>query len=272
MNSKVLVFVSVLVIGLGMYGIFFHGGSTSINLTPQKVAQKKGPQKINAIVSRQQMLPGDAITRDKIEIKSLTLADANHAGVSKDIVLDFNQRLFARKIIPAGAFIFPEDTITPDSRDYLDFIVKPNHIPYPLVVEKTAMIGGVIHEGSYIDILALASASQNMAERSSLNNTSFKQLTLTPVLLGIKVLKFTVIGIDKEENKKNKEPEKVALILELTQKQVATLTVARRIALLEVHKSIGSNQEKAEMSANAGDVLEDYKAIKEFRAGEEKIN
>lgn len=63
----------------------------------------------------------------------------------------------------------------------------------------------------------------------------------------------------------------VNLILELTRKQVATLTVAKRISEIEVHKSIGEYQ-KADLHADAGDVLSNFKSVVEYRAESVTIN
>jgi len=63
----------------------------------------------------------------------------------------------------------------------------------------------------------------------------------------------------------------INLILELTRKQVATITVAKRISELEVHKSIGEYQ-KSDLHADAGDVLSNFKSVVEYRSSNVTIN
>jgi pilus assembly protein CpaB len=90
--------------------------------------------------------------------------------------------------------------------------------------------------------------------------SSFESININPVLVAIKVLKV-------EQNERFLEQEaKVNLILELTRKQVAKLSIAKSIATLEVHKSVGPEQ-AALLHANSGDVLPEYRAIVEYRAG-----
>jgi pilus assembly protein CpaB len=268
MNSKLVIVIAMCAIGLGVYGL--TSSEPEKKVAPAVEVQE---QKLKVFVASQDISKGDEITRDKVSIEWVSVSEANLKGIDKDLVLTFDTINLARNNIIKNRIIYPESVVTPESQEYLDFITTPGFVPFPLEVDTSSIIGGVIHSGTLVDVLALASTQQNMAETERVSQ--FKGITLTPVLMSIKVLRVSANNQESEvvnkELAKNKSDNKALIVLELTQKQVATLTIAKRIAQLEVHKSLG-NPTKQQLSADAGDVLEDYRAIKEFRAEEAKIN
>ncbi len=97
---------------------------------------------------------------------------------------------------------------------------------------------------------------------------TFQSVSISPVLIAVKVLK--VEQDITPATKNSSEKKNTSLILELTRKQVAKLAIAKNIAQIEVHKSLGVKQAE-QLHADAGDVLPDYRAIKEYRAGKVSI-
>jgi pilus assembly protein CpaB len=263
MNSKIVIVIAICAIGLGVYGLMSPAPQKPVE--PVVTAQE---QKLKVFVASQNIAKGESITREKVAIEWLNAADANLKGIDKDLPLAFETVNLARNDIIQGRVIYPENVVTPESPEYLDFITTPGFVPFPLEVDASSVIGGVIHPGTLVDVLALASTQQNMAETAEV--TQFKGITLTPVLMSIKVLSVNS-SVNTASAKDKSDKNTSSLVLELTQKQVATLTIAKRIARLEVHKSIGTPN-KQELSADAGDVLDDYRAIKEFRAEDARIN
>jgi pilus assembly protein CpaB len=268
MNSRLVIVVSILAITLGLYGLL---QTPQPNQQTDVVKTSVTEEKVKVYIANEDLAKGQQIDRSKVSIEWLTKTQANKKGIDKDVVLAFDSILLARKNIAAGGIIYPEFTIDPQDEQYVDFVTKPGHIPFPLEVESDAVVGGVIHASSLIDLLALSSREQNMATETMVSSRTYTGVSLTPLLLGIKVIKVDVVTEQAIKNSSKPPKIKTTLILELTPKQVATVTVAKKIAQLEVHKSIG-NFDKQEMSADAGDVLDDYKSIKEFRANDAKIN
>jgi pilus assembly protein CpaB len=266
MSSKLVIFIALLAIGLGVYGLKL---GTAPKPTPQ-IVQHVEEEKVKVYVASSGLEKGQLIERKGVSIEYLTKAQANKKGIDKDTVLALGSILLARKPISQGEIIYPEFTIAPEDDEYVDFVIQPGYIPFPLDVSSSTVVGGIVHANSVIDILALSSRNQNLAANDEISSKGYTGVSLTPILMGIKVVK--VNTITEQATKSNvKSVERTTLILELSPKQVATMTVARKIAQLEVHKSIGGT-DKQSLSADAGDVLEDYKSIKEFRANEAKIN
>lgn len=231
-------------------------------------------RKVRVYLLREDKELGSDITRKDVSINWISEPVAEANAITAELKIDFTKKVLARTNLHEGDILFPESLVTNSDEDYLDFIILPDHIPYPFEVDSNSVVGGVIRESSKIDILALSSNSENLASQEQLSSRSFTGVALTPVLININVLKIETATPDTNTVKRQslgQEVNKSALILELTPKQVATLTVAKKIAQLVVHKSLGI-QSRKELSADAGDILENYKAIKEFRAEEARIN
>jgi pilus assembly protein CpaB len=266
MSSKLVIFIALIAIGLGVYGLKL---GTTPKPAPQ-IVQHVEEEKIKVYVASSGLDKGQLIERKSVSIEYLTKVQANKKGIDKDAVLALGSVLLARKPISQGEIIYPEFTIAPEDDEYVDFVIQPGFIPFPLEVNPSTVIGGIVHANSVIDILALSSRNQNLATNEEISSRGYTGVSLTPILMGVKVVK--VDQVTEKATKANaKDIEKTTLILELSPKQVATMTVAKKIAQLEVHKSTGGI-DKQSLSADAGDVLDDYKSIKEFRASEATIN
>jgi pilus assembly protein CpaB len=268
MSSKFVIFIALFAIGLGVYGLKL--GSAPKPEPQQQIVQHVEEEKVKVYVASSSLDKGQLIERKDVSIEYLSKTQANKKGIDKDAVLALGSVLLARKPISQGEIIYPEFTIAPDDEEYVDFVIQPGFIPFPLEVNPSTVIGGIVHSNSVIDILALSSRNQNLATNEEISSRGYTGVSLTPILMGVKVVKVDK-AIEKATKANAKDIERTTLILELSPKQVATMTVAKKIAQLEVHKSI-SGIDKQSLSADAGDVLDDYKSIKEFRANEATIN
>ncbi|NAW62691.1 Flp pilus assembly protein CpaB [Vibrio sp. V31_P5A7T61] len=269
MNSKLLIGLALLAILAGGYGLFASSPA------PAPVVVQAPPAEVKTVVARpvkttqiwlarSALQPGQIVTRADLELRRIPEPEALALGVDADIKLEFVTNLRAAHTIQAGDVVWPESLLAPNHAGYMDLILTPNYVPFSIQVSEQSIIGGVIRPGSLVDILALSSLKQNLANDATVR--SFETVSLTPILMGVKVLQ---VDTPNQTNSSRGEvigPAQANVIVELTRKQVATLTIARHIAQLEIHLSTG-NSSASELSANAGDVLTDYKAIQEFRAG-----
>lgn len=260
MNSKILMVVSIIVLGLTVAGLMM-----SIQAPPSSAhnaQQVESPVVVtyDVWVAREALVPGDLVERQNLQLQRLDQQDALNKGVRSDINITFTPAMVANARIESGQIVFPENITHPDQDGYFSLVIEPGFVPLPITIPADAVVGGVIQSGSVVDILALSSLNQNLAYQERIRD--FKSISLTPVLIGVKVLQVT-----KVEKKKDDVDSinRVSLILQLTRKQVATVTIARRIAELEVHLSTGERL-PSELSADVGDVLSGYKAVREFRA------
>ncbi|MCF1428420.1 MAG: Flp pilus assembly protein CpaB [Shewanella sp.] len=267
--KKVLILgLAVLAIAFGLFGL---AGNLANNSNPQAVEAKPKLEQKNLVVWQlsQAALKGQRVERSHFKVLKLTEAQANALGVLADMKLDIPSGAVYRRDVKVGDVAFKDLMITPDSDDYLDLVISANRVPYAIKVSPSSVVGGVINHGSYIDILALSLPSDHSLEAMDASVSRKRSMFVTPVLTHIKVLK-----VDKKElpERRGEAPTiEVNLVLELTRKQVATLTVAQRIAEIEVHKSIGEYQ-KSDLHADAGDVLSNFKSIVEYRAEAVTIN
>ncbi|OOE75232.1 Flp pilus assembly protein CpaB [Salinivibrio sp. ML290] len=261
MNSKLLSILAIVAISIGLYGLLQSDEPESSSQAETSAPSPKVTYKV--ITLKAPLDRGDAITRSKLIIETWPESKANQMGIDSDMILPESggSPLLARDSLAAGDILYPDKIVSPESPDYLDYVTRADRIPFPIKVSPTAVVGGAVRTGTLVDIMALASTDQNLANETTVR--SFRGVSLSPVLIGVKVLK--VEQQQQEATRTEPASTETTLILELTRKQVATMTIAKRIAQLEVHKSFGKTSGQ-DMSANAGDVLEDYRAIKEFRA------
>lgn len=261
MNSKLLSLIAFLAIAIGLYGLLQPNQSTQ---PVQTEASTASPEVVYKVITLKSGLDrGETIARDNLIIETWTENKANQMGIDADMAIPETngEALLARRSLAPGDILYPDAVVSPQSQDYLDYVTQADRIPFPLEVSATSVVGGAVRAGALVDIMALASTDQNLANETTVR--SFRGVSLAPVLMGVKVLK---VAQSRQEATRNQPASTdTTLILELTRKQVATMTIAKRIAQLEVHKSLGKASPK-DMSANAGDVLDDYRAITEFRA------
>ncbi|MCG3733472.1 Flp pilus assembly protein CpaB [Vibrio cincinnatiensis] len=259
MNPKLTLLVAVFAISVGIYGLMQEGVSEDQSIeTVSSVEQEKKNCKV--YLARELISKGQPVYQENWKIEIWPEEQCYSAGLDQDMSMDMtgeNSRRFARRVIEAGDVLYNSLFVTPESPDYLDYLVNGNRVPYPIEIETRSIVGGIIYPGTYVDILALSSQKQNLANDSKVSQSSLQNLILSPIMTKVKVLKLA-------ESEK-KDENKSILILELTRKQVATLIIAQKIAQLAVHKSTDSIQTE-DLSANTADVLADFHSIKEFRA------
>ncbi|MGR5411217.1 Flp pilus assembly protein CpaB [Vibrio astriarenae] len=256
MRTKILMLIAFLAISFGIYGV----------LNPPKT---KNIPTINSLVENTSVFYstyflndsasfGQIISNRDLEIRRLSKEEAEKIGVSSDIILTIPPGSVYRENLDAGSLVTQSHVLMPNETGYVDAIIKPHHVPFAVKVNPETVVGGLIESGTKIDVLAITQPSEGYG------NT---QISIEPILTGIRVLQ-----VKKEQQTNNQSTGATQstnnhLILELTRKQVAQLTVAKKIAQIEVHKSIG-DYSLNDLSANAGDVLPNFKAIKEFRANQ----
>ncbi|BDU33669.1 Flp pilus assembly protein CpaB [Vibrio nigripulchritudo] len=259
MKNKLVIFASIALVAFGLYGL---SGSLLQSEEPQAPVQVE-EEKIKVWTLKQHVSRGDLIDRNHFEIAYIPESEALKKGISEDVNLEMVEGAVFRKSLGTDQLVYPEDIVHPNADGYINYVIAPNRVPYAVEVSPSDVVGGMITNGSLIDVVALSLPGTEIAD-TSLRRT----MSITPVLIGIKALQIKRPLSDEEGDAD--EVQKVSVILELTRKQVATLTVAKRISELEIHRSIGEYAPE-DLAADAGDVLADFRSIKEFRAGTSDI-
>ncbi|MBV1843120.1 MULTISPECIES: Flp pilus assembly protein CpaB [Photobacterium] len=262
MRTKIIFSLAAAAILFGLYGL---AGSLS-QPVPIQTEDRPLPEepKIQVWRLKQDVVTGERIERRMLALERLPESEANELGFVGDVDLSWQQGTVFRQSLTAGGYITSDDIIEPKQDGYIDYVIAPERVPFPVTVDSSAVVGGVIDHGSLIDLLALTSSKGKVSVNVGHADSAVKQsISITPILTAIKVLQVKRSVISATRNQP--EAEEVTLILELTRKQAVKMTVAKKIADIEVHKSIGSYN-PLDLHADAGDVLQDFKAITEYRA------
>lgn len=262
MSVKILLPVALIAVGAALYGL---SGSYFSQLQPQEETVEVEPEanQIEVHLVNRELVVGEAVSAEDFAPKMVDEKTALELGFSVEEPFIFEAGMVSRQGISADTWVKNDDFVTPEQDGYVELVIQDDYVPYPIKIDPNAIIGGLITHGSLVDIIALSSINQNLANESTVG--TFQSVSISPVLMAVKVIKVDKNIIAATKNKA--EITEVSLILELSRKDVAKLAIAKNIAQLEVHKSIGKQQAE-QLHANSGDVLPDYRAIKEFRASE----
>ncbi|MGF1762016.1 Flp pilus assembly protein CpaB [Aliivibrio kagoshimensis] len=259
MRSKIIISTALVAILMSLY-------SLSGLLLPKEIAQSiqpaPKPEKSYKVWFAKRELPiGEKLLRSDLQIKIIPEKEAFSLGITRDVNIEIIKDAVWNTHIDQDTAVTQELLTQPNEDGYVDLIIAENRVPFVIEVNQSSIIGGFISYGSEVDVLALSSTKQILANEERVS--SYKGLSVSPILMGARVLKIDVQNI--EDSRQNITSNQVTLVLELTRKQVGILTIAKRIAELEIHKSVGTYVGN-ELEANSGDVLADFKAITEYRA------
>lgn len=166
----------------------------------------------------------------------------------------------ARAEISAGTRMTNQLLVAPGDADYIDHLITPGMIPYPFTVAGSSH-QGVLTPGDRVDVVMIASLEQNLASGTQL--TDFRGLSIGPLLTQRRVL--AVEGKAVLETSASAES---TIILELSRDEVSRLMIAKRIGVLDIHKSVGT----ALPTVRTGDVLPGYSSVTELRGTERLVN
>ncbi|TDE26256.1 Flp pilus assembly protein CpaB [Vibrio owensii] len=266
MKKLLLIGIGGLAILLGLYGLASNLSQPAN--TPKQVKVEQGPQLIVWRL-KTDVNSGQKVAREHFELERIPEDKAHSLGVDKDMTLEFTPGAIYPNSLKAGELAFDERIIDPDEDGYVDLVLADNRVPYAIKVRPESIIGGVISHDTLIDVLSLSLPTEFSIETADTEASRKRNMFVTPILTGIKVLQVKTFTVEGARNQAPKT--EVNVILELTRKQVATITVARRISELEIHKSIGE-YEKSDLHADAGDVLSNFKSVVEFRSNTVNIN
>ena len=259
MRPQVLIIALIIILG-GIAGSIFL---TRTPDTTKETVQADAPTPItyDVWIARKTLQRGQTVDRTDLKLISLSQEQAREKGVRENSTLTFAKGMAANTAIEADQVVFPSMVTRPDQDGYFSLLIEPGQVPFPIQVSSTSVLAGVIQPGTYVDVLALSARNQNLANAASVKD--FKSMTVSPVLMGVRVLQVRTEEAG-EENEKSAS-QKTSLILGLSRKQASTALIARKMAELEVQVSNGDTA-AAELSADTGDVVSSYRSIKEFRA------
>ncbi|USD64739.1 Flp pilus assembly protein CpaB [Vibrio sp. SCSIO 43136] len=259
MSLRVLIPTALIATGAALYGLSGNylgkPKETEVVQAPPKEIPKVSVQILASDITK-----GHIITSEDLVTIDVDEPEAIKSGYNPETPFEIHKGMAAKKSLNKDHWVSRRDFVLPQDDGYVEAVITPGMVPYPLVVQPESIVGGVISAGHLIDVVALSSIQQNLANDTEVG--SYRSVSISPVIIAAKVLKIESAGDDADVKSVSST---ATLILELTRKQVATISIAKTIAQLEVHKSIGKDQAD-QLQADSGDVLPTYRAIKEFRA------
>lgn len=268
MKSKLILSLAIGLIIIGLYGI-----AGSLSSPPNNAPDTNRVNDIVPVVKiktwwlKEDVQRGAMVKRRDFEVQYIVQTEANKQGIDRDVNINFTSGAVYRQNQLKGVLFFSEMMVSPQDNGYIDVVLTPGQVPYVLSVPAESVVGGAINNSSRVDLVALTLPQSRMSiEVGAAASKTARMIGVTPVMINIKVIK-----VIEQKFTDHRELETSAgdvdIVLELTRKQVAKLTVAKRIAEIEVHKSIG-DYSPADLKADAGDVLPDFKSVTEMRAND----
>lgn len=269
MKSKIILVLAIVAISMGLYGMYQTPETESP--TEQKAQQLDTiPEPtIMVWVAKKDVMLGSLVQRTDLEVMRISQTQADRFGITTDIVFNFKKKLIASKDVNQGDIVTLDMVLSPGQDGYLNLIVKEGNVPFNLEVSNDAILGGAISAGDLVDIASISSSEQNLSNNASISN--IQNLKMAPLLTQIMVL--DIVQQEKLIRSNSKSTMTVTtLVLEVSNRELAKLVIAQRIAELEVHKSIGA-EFSHELYADSSDVItvnepkkvKQAHAIQEFR-------
>ncbi|MFV8413605.1 Flp pilus assembly protein CpaB [Vibrio owensii] len=261
MKSKITLAMALLVTLVGLYGV---ATQLTHKEQPPTTASQTVDRNIQVAMLTQAVKRGERVSYDVLQKKQIKESEARALGLSaSNEFSNFAHGAVFKNDLSENQYIRATDMIDPSSEGYYEYIAAENMVPYFLTLDSSAIGGGVVIPDSAVDILAISGLNSNKKIYNS-GNKAMSTVAIKPILTGVKVLQLI-------RDKEDKDSTEVTLVLELSRKGVATLMVAKNIAVLEVQKSTGQ-YDVDELQADAGDIFKDFNAIREYRGNDVQIN
>ncbi|BCN22817.1 Flp pilus assembly protein CpaB [Vibrio alfacsensis] len=260
MNTKVILVLATVAITVGLYGVTQSKSEIPVLPNKPKIEEKK----IKVWTLKRDLQKAERLSRRDINIEYLTREQAASFGIDSDTTLTFEQRLVAIAPIEKGDMLDDTMLTSPGEDEYISTVIEPGYVPFNMTVPVNDVVGGTIKIGDIVDISVMAATKQNLAAENTVSDIN--HLTMTPLIAQIPVLDM----IKKERSSSRLTDEKtteVTLILQVTNRQLAKLSVAKRIADVMIHKSIGENYVD-DLHADSSDVIRvsgQSEPIKQYR-------
>lgn len=260
MNSKIILGLAFVAISIGLYGVT----NAKPAETPKPTASNEVEVTYKVWRVKHGLAKGAKLTRGHLMVEHLPQAKAALVGIDSDVDLDWDEPMFAVKDLSVGDIVSDDVVAMPGESDYLNAVLQSGFVPYNVTVPGKDVVGGTISAGDLVDISVLSTPSQNLSTDQTVSD--IQHLTMMPLLAQIKVL--DIVSSDKSLDSLNQDDDsKVTLILQVTNQQLARLTVANRVAEIAVHKSLGEVYAN-DLVADSADIIRVQgraSGIREFR-------
>lgn len=240
---------------IGVFGLLNNNDKSE----PASVAAVHQEKQVQVWRARRTLTGGERVTRQDLEAAMITPPPGQNQQKEQPTLTLLKPGAIARESIIAGTRVTDLLLVTPGDPDYINHLIKPGMIPYPLTINGSNY-QSVLASGDRVDVVMIASLEQNLANNAKLSG--YRGFSIGPLLSGLRVLAVQDAPL-LDTGKKDS-----TVILELSRDQVSRILVARRIGQLDIHKSTGV----ALPTVRTGDVLPGYSSVTELRGAERQVN
>ncbi|OON42166.1 hypothetical protein BTJ39_03175 [Izhakiella australiensis] len=275
MNQRVLFFLSITVIAVGIAGIFIQRYQHS---EPQaEVMQTTGLKVITIAEATRRLHPYELLQAEDYKIRTLEVDNTKEdiRDLSSLSSLNLNGYL-VRNNIAEGTAIMPALIEAPTSKTFIMHSLRGNELPYSYLVKpKEAYLLSALKVGNQVSLFIRITE----IERGKKNGVSFepdsggagsgntlRKFALSPVLGGLSILD---IQQDKTKEEKNYVADPDApvgrIVLRMNQEQLADLRVVEKAGEIILFPAEGSQEKNKKKEMD--EVLPQFRAIKELRGG-----
>jgi len=229
--------VALIVGGVGVVDLFKQPLSQSA--TPVEVVVDKKERHVAVWVTTTAYEKGRAITAEGVVKQQLPLSEALTFGVREDIKISFSPSVLLNRHLDVGDVVLPEYQVTSEQPGYVDLLVTEGMTLYPLEISSKNLINDYIRPGSFIDILAVSSPNDNLAENID------KLKRFRGVKASIFMKNVIVLNIGNDETDSNpirsrasaNEEDMTTVVIEVNPDELPKLALAQRIMHLEIYRS-----------------------------------
>lgn len=277
MKSKLLMYLSLIILGVGLIGIYMTKAAkpdpVEVNYVPEVEEVIPVEETLKLWKAKTDLSKGQFVSRADVFIEEMPKSQAFIVGAEADVELEFVDGMVIKQSVVANTPVFPESLAYPNQEGYFRFALEEGFMPVPVAVRASAVLGDVIQAGSIVDIMALASSTENLNSGATVRDLS--AVTLTSVVNGVKVLQVYKKEVDKPKSNgsmlatitpSQQDIQQVTLIMQLTKEQAAKVALARSISQVEVLLS-SEKTRRSHIHIDSGDLIPETKPVKEFRPG-----
>ena len=250
MDRRILLGAAFVFCTAGVYSLFNTNPSSTEVETVEQVPL--APVMTEVWVTQQALKPGDAINPTDLQAKMVLQEDAQAAGVVAEKRYDIIKGAISGQDFAEGEILAENQLVVPGDPKYLELLLGPDQVPYPISLKDNDAMFTMISPGEYVDVMLIASVDENLATNKNLN--SFDGLSVTPLLKKRQVLEVRA------------EDSNSTVILSLDKKDISRMMIARRIGILDIYKSGQAPLSEAHVS----DVLKNYTSVTELRGNQSK--
>lgn len=268
MIRRILLSLSFLLIAVGIFGLLSSlqeapAPATATGTTAAGTSSAVEDTRVPVWQTRRSIKLGQPVTPDDLEIAAIAKSLAQEQGLTGKQPFPVKPGSLARANISVGAMITEAQLLAPGDEGYVDLLITPGMVPYPLQISGASDYQAVLVPGDRVDVVMIASLEQNIATDQRLDN--YRGLSVHSLLQNRRVL---AVEKPKAASGIPAGISNETVVIELSREDVSKVMIARRVGLLDIHKS---TQEPLP-EVKAGDVLTDFYSVTELRGEVRVVN